>query len=327
MTKNAVLFLSSVKTDNIFSLIGFDEDSITKVLAWTLANSSNFANNFMSNISTDMVISDSMTIQYHRHEKDKGITDLEIYEYEKYHIIIEAKRGWILPGYTQLDKYTKRISFFKNTAPIKKIVTLSECSDDFASVHLPRNKINGIDIIHISWNRIVSQLSNAFKSAAYKEKELLRQARNYFRIIMRTQRTDSNKVYVVSLSKAIPSGWNISMNDVVIKHFNYFHPIGPYWPDTPPTYIAFRYSGQLQSIHHIDHYEIMENLSIVCPGIPDSPVEPHYLYHLGPRIIPPKIVKTGKIYRSGRVWAAIDTLLTCSTISEARDLTKSREEA
>ena len=29
--------------------------------------------------------------------------------------------------------------------------------------------------------------------------------------------------------------------------------------------------------------------------------------------------KTGKIFRNGRVWAMLDTLLTCDTISEARD--------
>lgn len=49
-----------------------------------------------------------------------------------------------------------------------------------------------------------------------------------------------------------------------------------------------------------------------------------YVYKLGPAIVPGKTVKTGKIFRNGRVWAMLDTLLTCDTISEARDMTQAR---
>lgn len=48
----------------------------------------------------------------------------------------------------------------------------------------------------------------------------------------------------------------------------------------------------------------------------------HYIYQLGPAIVPSKIVKAGKIFCNGRVWTMLDTLLTCDTISEARDLTR-----
>jgi hypothetical protein len=50
----------------------------------------------------------------------------------------------------------------------------------------------------------------------------------------------------------------------------------------------------------------------------------HYLYHLGPPIIPPHEVSSGTIKRALRVWAALDLLLTCETINEARDKTKER---
>jgi hypothetical protein len=40
-----------------------------------------------------------------------------------------------------------------------------------------------------------------------------------------------------------------------------------------------------------------------------------------PSIIPSKAVKTGNIFRNGRVWAMFDILLTADTISEARDKT------
>ena len=72
---------------------------------------------------------------------------------------------------------------------------------------------------------------------------------------------------------------------------------------------------------------MIEDLRKACKEeIPRTPVEPHFLYHLGPAIRPPKPVKSGKIYPSGRVWCALDALVTCRTISEARDLTNKRME-
>ena len=50
----------------------------------------------------------------------------------------------------------------------------------------------------------------------------------------------------------------------------------------------------------------------------------HFIYKLGPAIVPSKEVKTGNIYPNGRVWAMLDTLLTSDTISEARDISKHR---
>ena len=51
----------------------------------------------------------------------------------------------------------------------------------------------------------------------------------------------------------------------------------------------------------------------------------HFVYKLGPAIKPAHIVKTGKLYPTGRVWAMLDTLLTSDTISEARDISYARE--
>jgi len=48
------------------------------------------------------------------------------------------------------------------------------------------------------------------------------------------------------------------------------------------------------------------------------------MYSLGPAIEPPHVVKNGKVTRALRVWVAIGLLLTCETISEARDKTAER---
>jgi hypothetical protein len=142
---------------------------------------------------------------------------------------------------------------------------------------------------------------------------------------MSSQSQSSNLTYVLALNGGRPSGWQTSWIEIVTKFRRYFHPVGRNgWPRDPPNYVAFRYGGQLRSIHHVDSYEVIENLQRACPGIPDKPIPPHFLYWLGKPIVPAKPVKNGRIWPNGRYWCALDALLTCRTISQARDITKKR---
>ncbi len=142
------------------------------------------------------------------------------------------------------------------------------------------------------------------------------------------QKVDSNWVYVVSLGSGIPTNWKISWQDIVNKHLKYFHPVGGGkggWPAEPPNYIAFRYNGQLQTIHHIEKYEVFKDPSTHFNSIPSLKWDPHYLYDLGPAIKPTHTIKSGKkIIRSMRVWAMLDLLLTSQTIQDARDKSYAR---
>ena len=142
------------------------------------------------------------------------------------------------------------------------------------------------------------------------------------------QKIDSNWVYVVSLGSGIPDKWNVSWQEIVNKHLKYFHPVGGGkggWPTEPPNYIAFRYNGKLQTIHHIDKYEVFTDPSAHFKTIPKANWNPHYLYYLGSAIKSSKDVKAGKkIVRSMRVWAMLDLLLTSKTIQEARDKSNAR---
>jgi hypothetical protein len=140
---------------------------------------------------------------------------------------------------------------------------------------------------------------------------------------------DSNSVYVVSLSTSLIPGWPAAVTsiDLVEKHERYFFPAtGKNWPKTPPNYVAFRYYGRLQSIHHVDEYTIAQDMSPFFPGAPDtSDWEPHFLTTLGPAIRPDHEVRTGRgIVRSARVSVDIDLLLTAKTITEAADQTRRR---
>jgi len=189
---------------------------------------------------------------------------------------------------------------------------------------LPVKGIGQIPVEHLSWSEILHDAESAGNKSGNVQKRLLREFTQYLRSVMSQQQKDSNLVFVVSLAGHTEEGWATSWIDIVKKYSRYFHPVGEGWPKHPPNYIAFRYGGRLQSIHHIDKHEVITNLKDACPGIPHSPVDPHYLYHLGPAIVPSQEVKNGSVWPSGRVWCAIDTLLTCTTVSEARDKTKAR---
>lgn len=137
-------------------------------------------------------------------------------------------------------------------------------------------------------------------------------------------------VFVVSL------GWKadwtpIPPRDIVLKHNRYFHPVGGGaggWPKEPPNYLGFRFDGELQQIRHVDDVEITERPRDYIPDFTEEYdfEDPHYLYMLGPPIVPTQTVKSGKVKRALRVRAALDLLLTCQTIDEARDKTDERLE-
>ena len=254
-----------------------------------------------------------------------------------FYIIIEAKRGWILPGYDQLKMYSERDSFITNPARHKAIVSMSECTEEYANNKLP--KVDGVDILHLSWKNILDLAEEARKISGNAEKYVLDELKGYIGRIMTTQNKNTNWVYVVSLGMAkaevtteegkVLAG-DITYVDIVRKHNVYSCPIGGGkggWPKEPLTYIGFRYDGKLQSIHHIESYVITDNLHPYIPELPDVTLsQTHFVYKLGPGIVPAKEVKTGKkIVMSNRVWAHIDALLTADTISEAMDISRARE--
>lgn len=311
---------------SIFQLLGDKENDITLSMSWALAKCSEFLKALIISITGIAPPNDDISILNQRYDANAGITDIEITDFQTFHIIIEAKRGWILPSADQLTKYSLRSDFQNAPYGNKYIVTMSECTQSYAAAHLPFREINKIPVKHLSY-REVYQLAKTVRSVSNNEqKHLLDEFCEYLKGLMTMQKLDSNMVYVVALGTKTPDRCSLTWIDIVQKYNKYFCPVGGNgWPKEPPNYIAFRYYGQLQAIHHIDGYTVTRNLHDEIPEMPDEVCDTnHYVYKLGPAIKPVKTVKTGKIFRNGRVWAMFDTLLICDTISEARDLTQSR---
>lgn len=314
---------------SVFQLMGYKENDISHSTAWVLSKCSAMLKILIKDVCGVVTFKqEDIEICVQEYDRESGITDIEIKDNKEFHIIIEAKRGWMLPSKDQLLKYSHRDSFKKSIAKKKHIVTLSECSRDYAYHHLEIKDANGIPIKHVSWKDIHDFAEAAYSAVSNSEKKLLKELQIYLRGLVTMQNQTSNEVYVVSLGSGTPEDCSLSWIDIVKQKNKYFHPMGGSgWPKEPPNYIAFRYHGKLQSIHHIEGYVVMTNPHSEIPEMPDKEWDvPHFIYNLGPAIISSKEVKTGNIYPNGRVWCHLDALLTCDTISSARDLTKKRME-
>lgn len=322
MTK---LLLRSREVKSVFQLLGDHENDISYSVAWGLTQCSSFLKVFLQNVVQWQGDIAEVEIRMQQYDRGKGFTDIEIELNRQFHLIIEAKRGWNLPDVTQLQKYASRASFLQSPCLEKRLIVLSECSKEYAENHVPK-QVNGFPIDVLSWKDVYQYSKAAYSYGNHAEKRLLQELNVYLGSLMTMQKQDSNLVYVVSVANGSPDGWSITWKDIVNSKLRYFHPVGGNgWPKEPPNYIAFRYDGKLQSIHHIESYEIVTNMSKVFSEAKDEEWEPSFVYHLGAAFAPSKEVKTGNIYPSGRVWCMLDTLFTCSTISEARDLTKLRQ--
>lgn len=258
------------------------------------------------------------TVQLQTIDAD-GRSDVELNWPGQFHGVFEAKRGPHLPTIEQLRKYIPRL--LTSTAPTRVLVAVTNATAEYARNALP-SELSGIPVRHLAW-REIRDLASAVRAKASSSKALLSEFEAYLTEILGMENTQSNMVYVVSLGDG--GVWDLNFKQVALERRRYFYPVIGRWPSPPPNYIAFRFGGCLQSIHHIDRYSIFSNPRHVFPDASNESIEPHYLLELGPPICPAKDVTNGdRIRMSIRVWAMIDLLLTSSTITEARDETKRR---
>ncbi len=311
---------------SVFSLNGFDENSATYALGWTLSKSPNLFVLFSNNIVGIELELEKTSIELQKYGQE-GFTDIEIICTSICHFIVEAKRGWTLPSNEQLKRYAKRIDSKRVNKSV--IVSLSAASQEYALRHQSA-EVDKIPLIHRSWGDIYCLIGNAYSQTnSFEEKLWLRELKKHIKEYVSMQNPRDNIVFVVSLSsEPIKEGDSYSWIDVVEKDNCYFHPVGNRWPVIPPNYIGFRYYGKLQSVHHIDDYDVVTDLSTINPKWPPTDFD-HFVYKLGPAMYPSKEVKNGRIWSNGRYECAIDTLLSgsCATVSEARDETARRMEA
>ena len=208
----------------------------------------------------------------------------------------------------------------------RRLISVSAADRSYAARRLPA-QLEGICIHHLSWRDLQALASKARALATGSQEKLwLRQLIQHLQEFVSMERQTDNRVFVVALAhEPMVADQTHTWIDVVEKDHCYFHPVGNNWPVQPPNYIGFRYGGRLQSVHHIDSFEIVQNLATHNPLWLETDSD-HFVYRLGPALRPAREIRTGNIFRNGRVWCTIDTLLSgaFATIADARDETDRR---
>ncbi len=314
------LKLGNNSITSFYELLGNKENDMTYGLGYVLSKSPALVVLILEQFGHRYIDPELCKIQLQRHEsKDKGYSDIEFWYRGKRLLIVEAKKGWVLPESAQLEKYKRR--FAKNDYDIS-IGVLSECTKEYAKRNLDKQ------YSYTSWKTIHKLLDKAHnETKSVIEKSHIHEYSIYLSKLITMDREQSNWVYCVSLSRTIVQGSEVTYIDIVNKYNRYFFPYnrGGGWPTEVPNYMAFRYDGKLQSIHKVENFEVVENLNQSMPDvISDKTPDLHFFLHLGPAIRPVKEVKNGKIWPNGRVWCMIDTLLTCDTVEEARNISQAR---
>ncbi len=266
-------------------------------------------------------------VELQRHEAaDGGFTDVEL-RAPGSHAIVEAKRGWALPSAAQLGRYEQRFSAFGS--PVQVFVVLTQNGVSM----VVRGRLAGwrppdeVDKVVLGWSDLVALVRAAARAGGPVERSLVEEFVTYLRGVADMRDTNSNSVHVVSLRRAPWDGWDVSPVAEVEVHRVYHYPTtGGNYPKIVPNYLGFRYDGKLQSIHHVDSYEVVDSPLGLFPGAPNLRWdEPAFVLRLGPPFRPNHEVRTGSgIFRAAPITADLDLLLTCSTITEARDQTRGR---
>jgi hypothetical protein len=322
-----VLHARSVKT--VFDLIGHLENDMTAALGWTLSRNSALLDAFLG-VTTGMGVPQSLVVELQEHDQnDGGYTDVELRSSE-IHVIIEAKRGWTVPSEAQLRRYEAR--FLASGAPIARFVVLTQNG----AAEVVRHQLGAwsppspIELRVLGWSDVVGLARKAAHVGSPVERNFADGLATYLFGVADMRDTNSNKVWVVPLQVNGWDGWPSDLTPVseVERHRLYHYPSEGSYPRVVPNYIAFRYGGRLQSIHHVDGYEIVNSPYPNVPGAPRIAWDlPHFLLRLGAPIKPAHTVASGGVFGSARHTADLDLLLTSASVKEAVDLTKQRQGA
>lgn len=271
--------------------------------------------------------SELTAVQLQHAYTETGRTDIEV-ETEVRALVVEAKRGWNLPGEAQLLKYARRL----NTDGEREshILVVSECRPDYPPVTALPSQLEGVPISYMPWSQVAEMVESTARTSRQTEKRLLRELHRYLKGLMTTQNTTLNLVYVAALNNDQLDWSSLTFHDFVVKRQRYFHPVGNGYPKTPVNYIGFRFRGRLLSIHHIGAYEVVTGLHQYFPEVRpevDWTEKPHFLYALGPAFGPSREVRTGRnLYAPGGSWCALDLLQTCDTVANATNRTRERHQ-
>ena len=318
----AELILGARTVETVFDLRGRDENAMTFALAWAMSKSDRLLKGVLARVTETTFDPGGAVISIQRAD-DLGITDIEVRVADRLHVIVEAKRDWTLPMYEQLDRYAQLLD--RNVADYRLAVLTQWGATNYASRRIASFDL-GVPVEVVGWEDVLGVTREAAAVTLGRERATLKELATYLSRVVDMRDIDSNRCYVVSLSRATHPHVPIDFITIVEHHHRYTYPAtGGGWPKVPPNYMGFRFRGELQYVCHVDDYAVTTNKSEFFPGTPSVEHDADFILTLGPFIRPKTRVPAGpKVRRNSRVWADIDLLLTADSITDAVRLTKAR---
>lgn len=297
-------------TASVFDLMGRGEVDLTAALGWTLAHSPALMAALWHRLGVPGPSADAAVAL--EVSGDMGRTDLELVGTDA-KVIVEAKKGWLLPGESQFAKYVGH--FEPGLAHL--LVSLSDSSSDWAVGQLP-SQVAGVPVIHLPWDDIRADLREIRSTVRrHTERLWLEQLNTYLAGATAVRDPSEQWVYNVVLSDQVFGGR--TFRNWVTERRVYFHPsgVGKGWPKRPPILMGFRWRGRVHQVNRVSAANIFENLNDRFPEVdPSEDSAPHVVYDLGPNLPLPDLPTRGT-YATARVWALLDQMLTQPTLQEA----------
>jgi len=230
MTPLAPLVRHGREVSSIFDLLGRKENDFTAALAFTLGRSPALLGLILRRLAPE---SEDEQAELRLEEPDaQGRTDLEISTRTRL-IIIEAKRGWLLPGETQLARYAPRVAAHDGGI----LASLSAASTRWAQASLPA-AVQDVPVVHLPWDHVRADLAAAGTAARGQERTWLDEFSEYLRKAVKMLDPADSWTYFVTVGNGRPGdGGPRTFRDFITTEGCYFHPYGwgSGWPRPPRT--------------------------------------------------------------------------------------------
>jgi len=202
----------------VFDLVGHGEVDLTAALGWTLTRSPTLLRALWGRL--DMPGAPSAVEVALEVADAEGRTDLQLVG-DQAAVIVEAKKGWLVPGESQLSRYAARFEAVGQ----RLLVSLSDSSAAWAAYELPE-QVAGIPVLHLPWDEVRADLDMAVKTTRGAETVWLGELSTYLAGATSVRDPAEQWVYCVVVSDGKPGGGSRTFRDFVTIERVYFHPYG-----------------------------------------------------------------------------------------------------
>jgi len=306
-----------MKVDNIFSLIGSDENALTKSFAFILAHNKHVLRSFLKLLGLKHLLKqdlESAKVKIQVTTKGRReITDLEICSLNRFYVIVESKIGDRHPDEEQMRKYTKRLNLDKSREKRLVILTETDESNWYDHCFSSNGKFYGLnkeEYAYLQWNQVNDMI---------------------FQQLLRSRTSALNNMFLEYLEGMfmpeeilIVATASQQEFDILQKHHFYRFPVKGAFPKKKAMYLAIYCKG-IEHLAKIIEYKVMKPKNMhPLPEIypetygPDTEAgeEDFYKIIIGPLIKLPFKITNPRGHRVAYRYTTFEKLLTVKYIHE-----------